>query len=97
MATDFLLGGFGSGKSYEALSQIYEELVYSDRPIVTNLAVFPAKLQALIHKRFPDKNIRVLGRIRLLTEEEVPYFFCHRIAQPGLYEYDIPVPTEEEQ
>jgi hypothetical protein len=112
MATIFHLGSYGSGKSYGAFElAVYKELLEGKRGIVTNLALLQhpkikgqetpntpglGALNELIHKRFPNLDARVLQRVRILTEDEVPYFFCHRIDRDGNF-YDIPVPPPDEE
>ncbi len=112
MATIYHLGGYGSGKTYYALRLgIYEELVNGSRGIVTNVALLQEKkvkgktvsgrpglgsLNELLNARFKNLDARVIQRVRILTEDEVPHFFCHRISRGGLH-YDIPVPSDEQE
>jgi hypothetical protein len=110
MATIYHLGGYGSGKTYDALRMgIYEELLKGTRGIVTNVALLQqpkvkgktvsnkaglGSLNELINRRFKNLDVRVLQRVRILDESEVPHFFCHRITRGGLH-YDIPVPDPD--
>ena len=110
MATIYHLGGYGSGKSYKGgLCTIVDELVYGTRGVVTNLALLQeskvlgkvtsrkaglGSLNKYIHDKFPKLDCRVIQRVRILDEDDVPHFFCHRVSRGGLH-YDIPVPDAD--
>lgn len=82
----------GGGKSYGALRDIVEELVYGQRVVATNLALDLGKLNAWLQKNHPQADVDIHKRIRQLNEEEARQFWLHRKDNT-----DIESPTEEEQ
>lgn len=91
MACRTILGKPGGGKSYFALLEIIEELVFGIRTIVTNLPLDLGALNAYLQKNYPNADIDLHKRVRLLTEEETKFFFAHRE-----YGRDFVIPSEEE-
>ena len=90
----FVLGGFGSGKSYSGMRMIRAELLGGNRPVVTNLAVREKDLAEYFAKKFSKAHIRLHQRLRLLTDDEVPQFYLHRLSKAGLW-YDIAPPDPD--
>lgn len=88
MSIHIILGKPGSGKSFYATRRLIDELCDTNRNIVTNL---PLRLDALndyVQKRWPDRDLRPLQRIRLLSDDEMRYFWKFRgaadVAPPEL-------------
>jgi len=84
----FFLGKPGGGKSYRALREIVDELVYGERVIVTNVALRLPELNAWLQKNHPTKSVDLHERIRILDEDEARHFYLHRetgkdFTQPG--------------
>lgn len=91
MAQHFFLGKPGGGKTYRALREIVEELIYGIRVIVTNASLKLPELAAYLAEKYPDKEIDLNDRIRILTEEQARRFYLYR-----QYGCDFLEPTEEE-
>lgn len=78
MSVEFIGGKPGAGKSLLSVTFVIEELVYGRRIVVTNL---PLKLDALneyLQKKYPDANVDLSKRVRLLNEDEFAEFFRYR-------------------
>lgn len=78
MAISIIFGPGGSGKSMFQVHVIIRELVESERNICTNLALNVPRLAAYVEERFPDRDLRVAERIRILTREEAAEFWKYR-------------------
>lgn len=81
MALSLIYGRNGSGKSLFAMHLLVEELLRSNRPIMTTLAVDCEALQAYMNRDFERGRgmlVDVHGRVRVLTEEELGFFWRHR-------------------
>jgi len=90
---EFFLGKTGAGKSYLALKRTTEFLAdYEDGYVVTNLAINKGKLNAWMKKTFPGLEPDVVGRVRILSDDECRAFFLHR--EPG--NDLLPVTKEQE-
>lgn len=86
MPTYTIYGKKGGGKTYYALIHyILPELVHGSRCVVTNVELKLPELSAYLARRYPEKNIDVNRRVRILSREETKCFWLHR--QPGV---DIP-------
>lgn len=71
-------GPGGSGKSLWQVIRIVEVLRSSRRNIVTNLALNVPRLAEYLEKLYPNENLRVGERIRLLDVEETRCFWRYR-------------------
>jgi len=71
-------GSPGAGKSYGALRDLLEELIYGVRLIVTNLSLDLGKLNVWIQTMNPEWQGDINLRIRLITEDETTNFYCYR-------------------
>lgn len=69
MPSRAISGKPGGGKSYLAVSWLIDELVNTERPIVTNLHLNEEGLADYLAKHYPDKEIDVYKRI---TRLDVP-------------------------
>lgn len=78
MSIHFITGKPGGGKSLYAMKLLVEELVYGGRHIMTNLPVRLGELNAYLQEEYPNRNIDVLGRVTLLTDDEAAEFWTHR-------------------
>lgn len=79
-----LTGKPRAGKSYFALKQIVNELLYGHRTVVTNLAINIPRLQAWIQKRHPNSDVDLNQRLRLINDIEIKQFWLYRRPpQPG--------------
>lgn len=90
MALRMYLGKPGGGKSYGALREIIEELVWGSRNVCTNLSLLPGEVNAYIQMRYPQADVDLDRRLRILTDKEARRFWLHRA--PGV---DIPDVTKE--
>ena len=79
-----LFGPGGSGKSIYQVHLIIEKLRFSRQNISTNLALNVPRLCEYLEQTYPSESIDVLGRLRILTEEETKTFWKFR----GPYRYE---------
>jgi len=75
---EFKLGKTGSGKSYLCVKEIIEFLTSTDAYIVTNVPLLLGELNAYMQRKYPDRSIDVIGRVRLLEKAETREFYLHR-------------------
>jgi hypothetical protein len=75
----------GGGKTYYSVSLILEELLTTDRYVITNIALNINELNAYVEKNYkPDANPLgangpdVLNRLQVLEEDDIPTFWAHR-------------------
>jgi len=93
-----LTGKPRAGKSLLALRRIVQELSSGHRVVVTNLAIKLPDLAAYLQKKYPDKNIDLLQRLRLLTDEQTKHFWLYRRPEvPGDEGRVDGVTTEQEK
>jgi len=78
MAIHILYGPGGTGKSYWQIRRIVEELRFTPRNIVTNLAVDVPRLAQFVEESFPGLSCDVVRRVRVLDEVETRSFWEHR-------------------
>ena len=64
-------GKKGSGKSLYAVRQVIDQLRFTDRFIVTNLALFPDRLNEYMQERWPDYDCRVLQRLVVVEDKRM--------------------------
>jgi hypothetical protein len=65
-----LFGRGGSGKSLFQMHIIVRELRESKRNICTNLAIRVPEFNAYLERKYPNENLRLVERLRILTEAE---------------------------
>jgi len=93
-----LTGKPRAGKSLLALRRIVQELSAGHRVVVTNLAIKLPELAAYLQKKYPHKNIDLLQRLRLLTDEQTKHFWLYRRPEvPGDEGRVDGVTTEQEK
>jgi hypothetical protein len=92
MALRVAVGKPRGGKSYGLTKECLEELVFGERILATTLALDLGEINAYIQKEYPDKDIDLFKRVRLLTREEGKRFWLH--PAPGV---DIPDVTREQE
>lgn len=83
MPIHVILGKPGSGKSLYATSRVIEELGNGERNVVTNLPLHPGRLNDYLQKRWPDRDCRMLQRLRILTDDEMREFWKYRGPEGG--------------
>jgi hypothetical protein len=83
MSLRFISGKPGGGKSYLALRWIVEELLHGKRTVITNLPLKLPELSEYLQKKYPEKEIDLHARVRMLEDEEVYEFFRYRGRKPG--------------
>jgi len=88
MSIHVILGKPGSGKTLYAVSRVIEELANGDRNIVTNLPIRLPELNEYIQRKYPNRDCRVVQRVRLLTDEQLREFWKYRQVED--------VPTEKQ-
>lgn len=91
MPIHFYLGKPGAAKSYRALKEVVDELVYGERVIPTNLPLKLPELNEYLQQVYPDKNIDLHDRVRILSEDETREFYLHRD-----YGVDFKAPADDE-
>lgn len=72
------IGTPGAGKSYAALKDVVEELVYGTRLVITNLPLLLGNLNAYLAKKHPEWKDDINQRVRLITEAETKEFYRFR-------------------
>lgn len=82
----------GGGKTYDAVREIVEELVWGTRIVSTNVSLKIGELNAFIQKRYPGADVDIFTRIRILTEDETRRFWLHHA--PGESTPDV---TDEQE
>lgn len=98
MSVQFVFGKPGGGKSLFAFRRIINELRHGKRPIVTNLPVLPDKLNEYLQETFPNETVDVLGRVRLITTQQLGQWWRYRGRPAGSDDslrqwVDLPPPT----
>jgi len=73
-----LYGPGGSGKSRIQVQIVADKLRKSRQNVSTNLALDVPRLAEYLEEKYPLENLNVLGRVRVLTEEETKYFWRYR-------------------
>ncbi|QYY35172.1 zonular occludens toxin domain-containing protein [Ruficoccus sp. ZRK36] len=74
----FILGKPGGGKTLFSVQKAVEMLVQTSCVIITNVEFKLGELNAYIQRKYPDANVDIHERIKILDREEVPEFFRHR-------------------
>lgn len=78
MSIHFISGKPGGGKTLYSVKLIVEELLYGTRPIFTNVPLDVGRLNEYLQQQYPKKAIDVVGRVRLLNEDETASFWTYR-------------------
>lgn len=90
MSIHVVLGKPGSGKSLYGTSRGILEFKEGTRNIVTNLPLRPDRLNEYLQGKYPTVDCRMVQRLRLLTDDEIPFFWKFRspedVAPPELYQ-----------
>lgn len=93
MSIHIILGKPGSGKSLYATSRLIDELANGKRNVVTNLPIRPDRLNQYLQDKYPDRDCRMIQRLRMLTDDEMRQFWLYRgpDAEAGTsYPSDLP-------
>jgi hypothetical protein len=78
-----------------SVRMILDELVYGSRPIVTNVALNLGRLNEYLQREYPEKNVDIFERVRLMDDEMTGQFWTYR--PKGRDEWvRIPVLTKQE-
>jgi hypothetical protein len=67
----------GGGKSRRCVDFICDELLESDRLIITNLPIHVGAFCDWAYENYPDKAIDVAARLRRVTDAEIFRFYLH--------------------
>lgn len=78
MSIHFISGKPGGGKSLYAVKKIIDELVLTNRTIITNLALNLPELSAYLQKTYPKKIMDLHQRIRQLEDDQCREFYLYR-------------------
>ncbi|MBL9214400.1 MAG: hypothetical protein JNG83_02880 [Opitutaceae bacterium] len=78
MAISILFGPGGSGKSMYQMHIIVRELLHSRRNIVTNMALNVPEFNAYLERVYPNAQIDLVKRLRILTPTETLEFWKYR-------------------
>lgn len=78
MATRFIFGKKGGGKSYLAMKWLIEELRHGTRDVVTNLAVDLPKLAEYLETHCPECKGDEWKRVRLLNTDQLKAWYRYR-------------------
>ena len=96
MSVHFVSGSPGGGKSLYAVKLIVAELTRGHRPVVTNLALRPGRLNEYLQTEFPDLAVNLVNRLRILEHDEARSFYLKRVGADG-GGYDVAPVTDEEE
>jgi len=72
------IGTPGAGKTYGALKDILEELLYGVRMVITNAPLLTPVLNEYIAKHHPEWKDDINLRVRLISEGETKQFYRYR-------------------
>lgn len=78
MSVHFISGKPGGGKSLYAVKLIIEELLHGNRTVITNVPLILGKLNEYLQHNYPNHNIDLHTRVRLLSDEEAGKFWTIR-------------------
>lgn len=78
MSIHFISGKPGGGKSLFAVRKLIDDLVLTDRTIVTNIALNLPELSAYLQERYPNKSIDLHRRVRIIGDDESREFYLFR-------------------
>lgn len=78
MAIHFVSGKPGGGKTLYGVRLILKELRSSARFIVTNVPLDLPRLNEYIQQNYPEANVWLIDRIKIIGEEETQEFWKHR-------------------
>lgn len=92
MPIHVILGKPGSGKSLYAVSRVIDELANGTRNVVTNLPLHPGRLNEYLQEKYPDRDCRMVQRLRILDDDELREFWRYR--GPGIEGVADPIPDE---
>ena len=79
MSIFFVVGKPGGGKSYYGVKQIVDEIMRSNRFIVTNIELLLPEIRAYCHEQMEDE-VDLTDRVRVLTDAEAAEFWKY---EPG--------------
>jgi len=87
MPIHIILGKPGSGKSRYATDKLIDQLRETKRNIVTNLPIRPERLNEYLQRKYPNDDLRMPQRLRILTDDELSKFWTFRGPEsPGSFE-----------
>lgn len=78
MSIHVILGKPGSGKSLYATSRLIQELRETGRNIVTNLPLRLERLNEYLQEHYPNDDLRMVQRVRMLSDLELRTFWNYR-------------------
>jgi hypothetical protein len=78
MAIKIIFGPGGSGKSFFQMHVITKQLRETRRNICTNLAINVPEYNAYLERNFPNEDLNLVGRLRILTDAETFEFWKYR-------------------
>jgi hypothetical protein len=79
MSIFFVVGKPGGGKSYYGVKQIVDEIMRSNRYIVTNIELLLPEIRAYCHEQMEDE-VDLTDRVRVLSDSEAAEFWKY---EPG--------------
>lgn len=80
-----IIGKPGGGKSLYALRHIIKVLTETQNSVVTNLSLILPELSAYLSVKFPNLDIDVNKRIRIIDEKQSRRFWLYRLHADGSY------------
>lgn len=96
MSIHIILGKPGAGKSRYALAKVVDELVHGEKNIVTNLPIKVPELNEYLQKKWPDRDCRLLQRLRMIDENEMREFWKFRGPEDAQDSYPPDLPPFEQ-
>ena len=83
MSTIFVSGKKGGGKSYYTMKLICEELVFGDRPVLTNMSIKWPQFMEYLDTQYPSRKSDWFKRILILDRDECYHFWRYRMDTAG--------------
>lgn len=78
MAIKIIFGPGGSGKSFFQMHVIIKHLRETRQNICTNLAINVPEFNEYLERRYPNEDLNLVGRLRILSETETYEFWNYR-------------------
>ncbi len=75
MSSHIILGKPGAGKSLYGMHILIKQLRETQRNIVTNLPIRLDELNVYLNLKFPDENLLLMSRLRIMSDDEMSNYW----------------------